>query len=138
MGENMFTKVVSFALLLTLLAYTGITPISAQSQNDEKRAEKAAKIKKGIQKLGTGEDAKIKVKLWDKTKVKGYVKEAGEEDFTIVEDITGNERTFNYEEIRHVSGKNLPLGVKIAIGVGIGIAAFIILNEIIFHTIIDD
>jgi hypothetical protein len=36
-------------------------------------------VKEGIHKLGTGLDARIEVKLRDKTKLKGYVSEAGED-----------------------------------------------------------
>lgn len=134
----MFTRAISFGLIFTLLSFVTVNPVFTQTKEEKKRAKKIAKIKKGIEKLGTGEDAKIKVKLQDKTKVKGHVKSTGDDDFTIIEKKTGNERTFKYSEIRHVSGKNLPLGVKIAIGVGIGIAAAIILFEIIFHTVIDN
>ena len=40
-------------------------------------------IKANLLKLGTGESARVKVKLRDQTKLEGYISEAGEETFTV-------------------------------------------------------
>ena len=53
------------------------------------RGRFAEKVKAGIGKLGTGTDARIEVKLRDKTKLKGYVSESVEDSFVIVDEKTG-------------------------------------------------
>lgn len=137
----MLCRTISLLLIFLMinLGLANAASISAQTDvSSEKQAQRLAKIKRGIKKLGTGEDAKIKVKLHDKTRIKGYVEATGEDDFTVVEKNTGSTRTIDYTEVRSVSGKNIPLGVKIAIGVGIAILASIIIFEIVFHTVIDN
>ena len=41
------------------------------------------KVKAEIAKLGTGPSAGVEIKLHDKSKLKGYIKEAGEEHFVL-------------------------------------------------------
>lgn len=130
----MLSKYVAACLIFLLLNMSLSFAVFAGVDSD-KEAKHTAKIKKGIKKLGTGADARIKIKLYkDKKKIRGYVKEARDQDFTIVDKKTGAERTFEYSEIRHVSGKNMALGVKIAIGTGIVIAAIFIIIEVLFGT----
>lgn len=56
---------VAFSLLLSLSCYL---PVKASPQPDEARADK---VKAAIAKLGTGFEARIEVRLYDKTKLKG-------------------------------------------------------------------
>ena len=76
-------------------------------------------MKKGISKLGTGAEARIEVKLRDKTKLKGYVGEAGEDSFVVVDEKTGAASTVTYSQVKQVKGNNLSQGAEIAIGVGV-------------------
>jgi hypothetical protein len=134
----MLIRIISFSLIFSLFAIGNVNIAFAQtSKSAEKKARKTAKIKRGIKKLGTGEDAKIKVKLHDKTKIEGHVESTGDDDFVIVDNSTGNTKTIKYSDVQKVSGKNMSRGVKILIGVGIGILAAIIIFEIVFHTVID-
>ena len=79
----------------------------------------AEKVKAGIGKLGTGTDARIEVKLRDKTKLKGYISEAGEDSFVVVDEKTGAASTVAYSQVKQVKGNNLSTAAKIAIGVGV-------------------
>jgi hypothetical protein len=74
----MLKKVLFLVLVAFLLGIAGVTPAHAESK-EQKETRFAAKVKEGIHKLGTGPDARIEVKLRDKTKLKGYVSEAGED-----------------------------------------------------------
>ncbi|HKO44948.1 MAG TPA: hypothetical protein VJU84_16845 [Pyrinomonadaceae bacterium] len=93
------------------LAYTG--------PKEEKEARFAAKVKEGISKLGTGEQARIEVKLRDKTKLKGYVGEAGQDSFVIVNEKTSATSTVSYAQVKQVKGNNLSTAAEIALGVGV-------------------
>ncbi|CAN5758741.1 hypothetical protein BH20ACI4_BH20ACI4_23930 [soil metagenome] len=87
------------------------------------------KVKTEIAKLGTGTDAKIKVKLKDGTKIKGYVMEAGEDQFVVMNTKTGQAVPVAYPQVGQVKGNNLSSGVAIAIGVAAAIIFLIILGS---------
>ena len=84
----MFKKLLSLTLAV-LLMQVGLAQTVAAGTNPEKEAKFAEKVKIGIAKLGTGTEARIEVKLKNKTKLKGYVSESGADGFTIVDEKTG-------------------------------------------------
>lgn len=110
----MLTKALSLALAVVLL---GIT--AHGGTKEEKDAQFAQKVKQGISKLGTGVNARIEVKLRDKTKLKGYVREAGEDSFVIVDEKTNAPSRVTYPQVRQVKGNNLSRAAEIALGVGV-------------------
>jgi hypothetical protein len=102
------------------------TPAAA---NPESEAKLAAKVKSAIAKLGTGPEARVEVRLRDKTKLKGYVQAANENSFSVVDEKTGNTTDVPYPQVKSVKGNNLSTGAKIAIGVGIAVLViFALLN----------
>jgi len=121
----MLKKVLSLVLVGFLLNVIGVSSAYAGSK-EEKETRFAEKVKEGIRKLGTGADARIEVKLWDKTKLKGYVSEAGEDSFVIVDEKTGATSIVTYSQVKQVQGKNLSTAAKIAIGVGVILLPIII------------
>lgn len=106
-----------FALLLNL----AIAPSVFASGNAEKEAKFAEKVKTNIAKLGSGPDARVKLKLKDGTKIKGYVAETGEDQFVVMNTETGQTVTVLYPSVKQVKGNNLSSGVIILIGVGVAI-----------------
>ncbi len=130
----MFRKLFSLALVALLLNTVGMRLAYADSK-EEKQARFVEKVKVNVLKLGTGEAARVKVKLRDKTKLEGYVSAVGEEDFTITDRKTGVATTVAYPQVKSVKGNNLSTGAKIAIGVGIAAAVIFI---ILFKVIVDE
>jgi hypothetical protein len=116
--EKLFKKVLSLALVGFLFSVAGLRLTYAGSK-EEKATRFAEKVKEGISKLGTGEEARIEVKLRDKTKLKGYVSEAGEDSFVIVDEKKGAASTVTYAQVKQVKGNNLSTAAEIALGVGI-------------------
>ncbi len=122
----MFKKLLVLSLVALLINLAGMTPVYAASK-EEKQARFAGKVKESVLKFGTGEAARVKVKLRDKTKLNGYISAADEERFTIT-DSTGMATTVAYPQVKSVQGNNLSTGQKIAIGIGVAAAiVFIIL-----------
>ena len=76
----MFRKYVSLTLVGLLL---NLTFYSTAMANTEKDAKFAEKVKANINKLGTGKDAKVEIKLKDGTKLKGYVSEVKDSGFVL-------------------------------------------------------
>jgi hypothetical protein len=114
----MFKQVLSLVLVGFVLSVAGVRLAYAGSK-EEKEARLAAKVKEGIRKLGMGPDARVEIKLRDKTKLKGYVSEAAEDSFVIVDDKTSATSRVTYPQVRQVKGNNLSTAAEIAIGVGV-------------------
>ena len=121
----MFKKILSLVLAGCLLNVTGVSVAYAGSK-EEKETRFALKVREGIGKLGTGAAARIEVKLRDKTKLRGYVSEAGKDSFSIVDDKTGATSTVAYSQVKQVKGNNLSTAAEIAIGVGVILLPIII------------
>ena len=121
----MLKKLLSLALVGLVFNVAGAARVSAATKG-EKEARFAAKVKAGVMKLGTGPDARVRVRLRDKTKMEGYVGRAGEEGFVLVDAKTGAETEISYAQVKQIKGNNLSTGVTIAIAVGV-LAAVIIL-----------
>jgi len=122
----MHKKYLSLALVVLLLHAVSAAPAFAKSKA-EKETRFAEKVKVNILKLGVGPEALVRVKLRDKTKLEGYISEAGADSFVVVDAKSGGATTIAYPQVKTVRGNNLSTGAKIAIGVGIVIAVAIIL-----------
>jgi hypothetical protein len=120
----MFKKILSFALIVLLLNI-GVSSAYAVGSKEEKEARFAEKVKAGIAKLGTGTEARVEVKLKNKTKLKGYVSEAGADSFTIVDEKTGAATEVPYSNAKQVKGNNLSKNVVLTL-VLVGIFAVLL------------
>ena len=127
----MFRKLVTLLLVALVINLGGVRLAHADSK-EEKHARFADKIKANVLKLGSGESARVKVKLRDQPKLEGYISVAGEETFTVTNPKTGAATTVAYAQVKSIQGNNLSTGAKIAIGVGI--AATIIFIILWFTT----
>jgi hypothetical protein len=115
----------SSLFLIVLLLHVTAAPCFAKPKED-KEAQRAEKVRQGILRLGVGKDARVSLKLKDKTRLVGYISEAKSESFVIKDMKTGASSVVAYPSVTQVKGHNLSTGAKIAIGVGI-VAAIIIL-----------
>lgn len=121
--------VLSGALLFMLCA----TPNTFASSKEEKAAELAARVKADIAKLGTGPDARIAVKLRDKTKVAGFISQIGADSFVITDLKNGATTTVPYPSVTQAKGKNLSTGATIAIAVGIAVGVTLLVIILIAY-----
>jgi len=120
-------KILTSILALLVINFVCVTAATAKP-SAEKNAKFAAKVKAGIVKLGTGPAARVEVKLRDGSKLKGYVSEANDASFVVVDDKTGVTRDVPYPQVKQVKGNNLSTGAKIAIAVVIFIVVFAIIG----------
>ncbi len=114
----MVTKTISYILigLLLNLCFLQTTALA------ESKEVKTAKVKSEIIKLGVGKESKIKVKLFDKTEISGYISEINEGAFTVVNEKSNSAVEVPYPQVKQVKGSNKSNGVKVAIGLGILLA----------------
>lgn len=112
----MLKKLFSMVIVSAICASSLVVSAAVPSNDDAKQAEKT---RSEIRKLGTGPDAVIELELRDKTKVKGYVSEANDNDFVVVDPTTKNATTVPYPQVRKARGNNLSGGVKIVLTVAV-------------------
>jgi hypothetical protein len=99
-------------------------PVTAQQRNSE--ATTLDKVKAKVAKIGIGEKAKATVILKDGTKKKGYIAQAGNDDFVLRDRKTDAPTTLSYSDISKVeSNKGHSTARNLAIGIGIGAGAFL-------------
>lgn len=110
----MFKKLLSLMLAI-LIMNVGLAQTVNANTNAEKEAKFAEKVKAGIAKLGTGTEARVEVKLKDKTKLKGYVSEANADSFTVIDEKTGAATEVAYSNAKQVKGNNLSKGVTLTL-----------------------
>src|SRR5262245_25295175 len=111
------------SILISLLV--GLTCLSTAKADGGKDAERAAKVKEAITRLGTGPAARVEIKLRDGQRLKGYVSETSENSFLFVDD-NGAAKEVPYPQVQRVKGNNLSTGAKVAIGVGIALVILLV------------
>lgn len=116
--------------MFSFFAYSSATHGLAQSVQT-KQEKQTAKVKERIGKFGSGDRARVKVKLFNDTLYQGVVREANEDDFVVVDKL-GNPYTVKYSDVKSINGKGLSTGAKIGIGIAIGVGAVIGFIAIIF------
>src|SRR5678816_1939031 len=98
----MFRKLFTLFLIVLLINLAGVRLAYADSR-EEKQARFAEKIKANLLKLGTGESARVKVKLRDQTKLEGYISDASADTFTVTNRKTGVATTVAYPCLLYTS-----------------------------------
>jgi len=121
----MYKKLLLMALALLLVNLMGQETVCADAAN-KKEAQFIERVKESVLKLGTGPEARVEVKLRDNARFKGYISEAGEESFMIVDMKTGFPMTIAYPQVKKVKGHNLSTGAKVAIGIGAAIVILVL------------
>jgi len=99
-------------------------PAVAQQSNLE--GATLEKVKAKVAKIGIGEKAKATVILKDGTKHKGYIGQAGSDDFVLRDRKTDLPMTIRYTDVSKVeSNRGHSTARNLGIGIGIGAGAFL-------------
>lgn len=122
----MLKKSLSTSMIFLLINLV-MAPAVWGSETKEKGAKLEEKVKSGIAKLGTGTESKVKLKLKDGTKIKGYISEISEDQFVVKNEKTGESVNVAYSRVKQVKGNNLSKQTAIIIG----FAAFFVLLFVI-------
>jgi len=100
--------------------------LTVAAQQDIAEGTMVEKVRIKVAKLGVGEKAKATVILRDGKKTKGYIAQAGNDDFVLRDRKTDSPTTIRYSDVAKVdSNKGHSTARNIAIGVGIGVGAFL-------------
>ena len=119
----MLKKVLSLVLTGLLINMAAVTSSYARSQDEQ--ARNIEKVKESVRKLGVGAEARVEVKLHDGRKLKGYIQEAGEDNFTLIDSKDGTVTTVAYSQVKQLQGRNRSTAAKVGINVakGVGVVA---------------
>ena len=133
--ETTLMKTYFTCLLASVLFIGSISmPVTAQQTN----SNGTEKVKAKVAKLGVGEKAKATVILKDGTKKKGYIAQAGGDDFVLRDRKTDSPTTIRYSDVTKVeSNKGHSTARNLAIGIGIGAGAFLAIIAIVFASLDD-
>jgi hypothetical protein len=116
----MSRRVLSIILIGLLMNAVEVRSVTAQSQDQQ--IQNIEKIKEGVRKLGTGEEARVELKLKDGRRLKGYIREAGEDTFVVVDAKNGTATTVTYGDVKQIKGKNRLTAAKVGITIVKGVA----------------
>ncbi|MDQ3918778.1 MAG: hypothetical protein M3348_09905, partial [Acidobacteriota bacterium] len=88
------------ALAGLLINVAAISPAYARAQGDE-QARRIEQVKEQVRRVGTGKEARVEVKLRGGSKLKGYISEATDDHFLLVDE-AGNPTRVTYAEVERV------------------------------------
>ena len=100
--------------------------------------QETAKTRAAVQKLGVGRDARVEVKLRDKTKLKGYISAAERDSFTLADSKTGSTQNISYTEVDQVKKHHSGLSTRSWIIVGAIATAAIIIGATVIKPVVCD
>jgi hypothetical protein len=106
MFRRIFTIVLSGLLLLSA---SGFQSAGAQSLVDQQATEK---IRTKVLKMGVGVNARVAVKLRDNNQLNGYISDADQDSFTVVERGSGSSKTISYADTQSVKKADSGVSAK--------------------------
>ncbi len=106
-------RIISLTLSILLAHLIYLPAVAASLSTKEDR--QVEKLKAGILKLGTGQEALIKVRLRNNTRLSGYISEVREDSFVVVNAKTGEPTVVAYSQVAQAKGHNLSSKAKLAI-----------------------
>lgn len=91
-------------LVLNMTFYVSTATGNTNSKDTAKQAKMIGKLKSELNKLGIGKESKIEVKLYDGSKISGYLSEINEEDFAVTQNDDETKRV-RYDRVRKAKGR---------------------------------
>jgi hypothetical protein len=132
MSKKYFTFMLAVVFCCTT---SGVTVVAGEKASTKLSA--AEKIRQKVLKRGTGTKARARVKLADGTKLKGYISEAGADDFTLVrtDEQAGVPVRVNYRDVDEfkAQGKGMSTTSKVLIGAGVGVGVTVGVLALMFR-----
>lgn len=127
----------TFAIMLTgmlLSTAFGFQRVRAQTGKDNEAGKAQAKV----QKLGVGRDARVEVKLRDNIRLKGYISQAGEDSFTVIDSKTGTSQTVAYADVTQVKKPGSGLSMRTLVIIGAAAAAAVVVGVTVIKPVACD
>jgi hypothetical protein len=136
----MFRTFLSLVLIALLSQSLNAAPLAAAAVKPQGNADAQTveKIRLKVAKIGIGDKAKITVRIKDGRKIKGFITQAGANDFTVRDRQTGDPTLIVYSDVNKVEDNRGHSSLRnILIGVGVGAGALLAVLAIIFVSLED-
>ena len=132
----MFRTFLSLVLAgLLVLGLSAAPAYAAQVNNDAQAVEK---VRLKVAKIGVGAKARVTVRMKNGTKMKGFISQAGADNFTVRDRNTGEPTNISYGDVLKVEDNRGHSTLRnVLIGVGIGAGAFLAVILIVFASLED-
>jgi hypothetical protein len=111
----MFSRVALVTLMVASLYMSGW----AIAPNQVVRPKKVERLSRLVEKLGSGEESLVAVRLKDKRAIAGHVQSIGTDNFLLIERNTGDEVSVSYYQVEKLQGYNLASRTEVHEGTGI-------------------
>ncbi|SRR5947208_2228785 len=118
-------------LLVAVLMFNSV----AVAQATQAQEASQSKIKAEVQRRGIGEKSRVKVRLRNKTQVKGYISKIEDASFDVTDKNTGQATTIPYADVEKVQGSGLSKGAKIGIIAGVAVVTFVVVIAVAFRSL---
>lgn len=136
-------RYLAFALVgLLLQSFVGIhataAAVVAEKTQAEKDAQTLEQIRVKVARLGVGERARVTVKYKDGTKLKGYISQAKDDEFTVRDRETDAPSVVRYRDVARVeSNRGHSTARNVAIGTAIGVGSVLTVLAVLISTLDD-
>ena len=111
---------------LLLVAVLVLNSVAAPQTTQAQEASRSARVKAEVQRRGIGEKSRVKVRLRNKTQVKGYISKIEDASFDVTDKNTGQATTIPYADVEKLQGSGLSKGAKIGIIVGVAVVIVVV------------
>jgi small nuclear ribonucleoprotein (snRNP)-like protein len=101
----------SLALAFTLI----VVPLTQAARAQATAVDNTAKVKSEIAKRLDHKKTRVKIKLRSGDELKGQLDQAGDDNFTLIQDKTGKKIELAYTEVSKVSGRGMSTFAKVGI-----------------------
>ena len=129
----MFARIFAMILSAAILFAASAPLASAKSSQTPEQARAT------VRQIGTGEKARVQVRLRDKTKLKGYVSAAGSDDsFTVTDPKTGASTTVAYSDVDKVGKPSGGLSTRGWVILGAAATAAAIVGATVLYPVLCD
>lgn len=105
------------AVLLSCLLFHSVL-MAEMAGVPARPSKQAIKVADAVQRLGTGENAVVAVRLRDKTTVKGHIAAIEADGFVVSDPDCGTEQPVMYGAVTRLVGVNLANGTQVRVGGG--------------------
>ena len=109
-------------LLVAVLMFNSVAVVQATQAQEASQS----KVKAEVQRRGIGEKSRVKVRLRNKTQVKGFISKIEDASFDVTDKNTGRATTIPYADVEKVQGSGLSKGAKIGIIAGVAVVTFVV------------
>jgi hypothetical protein len=88
---------------------------ASAAQQGQKKLSFTKKVKAAVAKIGTGQETRVEINLGNHTIMKGYISEAKEDEFMLVDPKRGVTVTVPYSQVKVIRGNNTRTDTRVSV-----------------------